>query len=151
MQIKLGFPHSLALGLTHCIYGQLLNPMEIHLFYCTHGGERTTSHDVVWDLFASIARDARFHFLWLQTHVLSLPFLQFSCWQVDIVLLVDGTCTLADVIIVDPIQAYLVSWASLFHGVMVTLMAQVKGLYYDRYPMHVFFLLAIESFECLHQ
>jgi len=55
--IKLGLPHSLALGLSNCICGQPLDPMGIHLFGCTHGKERTASHDVVWDAFASIMRD----------------------------------------------------------------------------------------------
>jgi hypothetical protein len=54
--IKLGLPHPLAFGLTHCIYGWPLNPIGIHLLCCAHGGERTTSHDVVQDVFASIAR-----------------------------------------------------------------------------------------------
>jgi hypothetical protein len=79
-----------------------------------------------------------------------LFFLQFSCWQVDIVLSVDDICTLTDVIIVDPIQTYLISWAILSHGVVVTLMDHMKRLYYDRYPAHVFFPLAIEHFGCLH-
>jgi hypothetical protein len=30
--------------------------MGIHLFYYTHGGKRTASHDVVQDAFASIVR-----------------------------------------------------------------------------------------------
>jgi hypothetical protein len=39
-----------------------------------------------------------------------------------------------------------------FHGVIVTLVAQVKeGLYCDRYPTHVFLPLIIKGFECLHQ
>jgi hypothetical protein len=41
---RLGLPHSLALGLSNCICGQPLDPMGIHLFCCTHGKERTTSH-----------------------------------------------------------------------------------------------------------
>ncbi len=57
------FPHPLALGLSHCIYGQPLDPMGIHLICCTHGGERTASHDIVWDAFAFITKDVRFHVL----------------------------------------------------------------------------------------
>jgi hypothetical protein len=35
--------------------------MEIHLLYCIHGGERMILHDVVWDVFMIILKDARFH------------------------------------------------------------------------------------------
>ncbi len=45
--IQLGLPHPLALGLSHCICGQPLDPMRIHLLSCAHGGERMVSHDVM--------------------------------------------------------------------------------------------------------
>jgi hypothetical protein len=51
--------------------------------------------------FASVARDARFHVLQEQTHILLLPFSWFSYKWVDIVLSIDGIHTLADVIIVN--------------------------------------------------
>jgi hypothetical protein len=51
---KLGLPRPLVLGLTHYTCGQPLNPMGIHLLRYAHGGERTTSHDVIWDAFVSI-------------------------------------------------------------------------------------------------
>lgn len=44
MRTNLGLPHPLALGLSHCIYGQPLNPARIHLFHCAHGEERMASH-----------------------------------------------------------------------------------------------------------
>ncbi len=37
-----------------------------------YGGEKTTSHDVVRDAFASNSKDVRFHVLHEQTHVLLL-------------------------------------------------------------------------------
>jgi hypothetical protein len=52
MCTKLGLPHLLALGLSHYIDYQSLNPMGIHLLCCTHGKEKTTSHDVMWNAFA---------------------------------------------------------------------------------------------------
>ncbi len=103
MHIRLGLPHSLALGLSYCIYGQPLDLMGIHFFHCTHGGERMLSHDVVRDAFASITRYSGFHVVHEQTHVLLSFTLESSCWWADIVLLVDGICTLANVIIVDSI------------------------------------------------
>jgi hypothetical protein len=58
-----GPPNPLAFGLSHCICGQLLNTMGIHLLCYVHGGERMASHDSMHDAFASIARDVRFHIL----------------------------------------------------------------------------------------
>jgi hypothetical protein len=51
---KLSLPHLLAFGVTHyiCANGQLLNVVRTHLFRCSHGGEQTTSHNVVRDAFA---------------------------------------------------------------------------------------------------
>jgi hypothetical protein len=54
LHIKLALPHPLVFGITHYIFGQLLNPMGIHLLCCAHGGEKIASHDVIWDVFASI-------------------------------------------------------------------------------------------------
>jgi len=98
---RLGLPHPLVLNLTHYIYDQLLDPMGIHLLHYVHGGERVISHDVIWDVFASIVKNVRFHILQKQTHVLMLPSLQSSCWQVDIILLVDDVHTLVDVVIIN--------------------------------------------------
>jgi hypothetical protein len=56
MHTNLGLFHPLALGLSHFIYGQPLDPMGIHFFNCTHGGEIMVSHDAMWDAFASIMK-----------------------------------------------------------------------------------------------
>jgi hypothetical protein len=72
---RLGLPHPLTLGLTHCIYDHSLDPMGIHFFCCAHSGESIVSHDVVRDVFASIVRVVNFHVLPEQTHV--LPQLSF--------------------------------------------------------------------------
>jgi len=43
-------------------------------------------------------------------------------------------------------------WAALSHGVAAKVTVHVKeGLYYNRYPMDVFFFFGIEVFGCLHQ
>jgi hypothetical protein len=49
--------------------------MGTHLVHYTHGGEKVASYDAIWDVFVLIARDAKFHVLREQTHVLPLPFL----------------------------------------------------------------------------
>jgi hypothetical protein len=45
--------------------------MGIHFFHCAHGEEMTASHHVVQDVFATIARDVKFHVSLKQTHVFS--------------------------------------------------------------------------------
>jgi hypothetical protein len=56
-------PPLLTFGLSHCICDKLLDPMGIHLLCCAHGGDSTTSHDVIQEVFSSIARDVRFYIL----------------------------------------------------------------------------------------
>jgi hypothetical protein len=73
LQTKLGFPHSLALGLTHDICGQLLYAIRIHLLHYTYDGERITSYDAIRNVFASIVRDVGFHVLQEQTHIFLSP------------------------------------------------------------------------------
>jgi hypothetical protein len=72
-------PHPLTFGLTHCLCGQPLDPVGIHLLCCAHGGERIAFHDVVRDAFTSIARDVKFHILQEQIDVFSSSFLKSFC------------------------------------------------------------------------
>jgi hypothetical protein len=59
-------------------------------------------------------------------------------------LLVDGVCTLLDVVIVNPIQVDLMSWVALSRGVTMTIVAQAKnGLYNDRFLLNMFIPLII--------
>jgi hypothetical protein len=88
--------HFMVHGLFRCICGQPIHLTRIHLFCCVHGGGHVATHDVVWDLFASIARDAKFHVLPKQTHVLLVPsFHSWLWWWVDIVFTTNGICILA--------------------------------------------------------
>jgi hypothetical protein len=67
-----------------------------------------------------------------------------------IVLSVNGIRTLGDVVIVDPIWVDFVSWVTFFRGVVV-MMVTKEGLYWNRYLVNLFLLLAFEVFRCLHQ
>jgi hypothetical protein len=70
---KLTIPHPLALGLIHCICGQPLDLEGTHLLHCSHDGERIAFNDVIWELFASIMKDTRFHVVHEQTNVFLYP------------------------------------------------------------------------------
>jgi hypothetical protein len=75
LHIKLGLLHHIIHGFSWCICGQAIDVIWMHLLCCIHGGNHTGTHDVVWDSFASIVRDVRFHVLHKQTHVLLMSFL----------------------------------------------------------------------------
>ncbi len=66
-------------------------------------------------------------------------------------LLVDGVCTLLDVVIANPIQVDLMSRVALSCGVATIVVTQAKnGLYYNQFPSNMFLPLAIRVFRCLH-
>jgi hypothetical protein len=73
--------------------------MGIHLLEGSRGRE-CTSHDVVQNAFASIAKNVGFHIFHEQMHVLLMfsPLLQSSQQQVDIVLSTNGVRTMVDVV-----------------------------------------------------
>jgi hypothetical protein len=63
----------------------------------------------------------------------------------------DGIRTLANAVIIDFTQIDLVSHVTLSHGVVVTMVVQVKDrLYHNYYPMDMFLPFAIKVFRCLH-
>jgi hypothetical protein len=75
LHTRLGLFHPLVLRVSHYICSQLLNPMGIHIFRCTHGGESMALHVVVRDVFMVIAKDGGFQISQKQTHVLPpLPY-----------------------------------------------------------------------------
>jgi len=49
--------------MSHYICSEPLDPMGIHLFRYAHGGEKITSHDVMWDVLVAIVENAKFHIL----------------------------------------------------------------------------------------
>ncbi len=64
---------------------------------------------------------------------------------------VDGVCTLAKVVIVDPIKFDLVSQLVLSHGVVMMVVTQMKDCFYCvQFSAYMFFPLVIELFKCLH-
>jgi hypothetical protein len=47
LRTKLGLPHHVVIGVSHCICDQPLNHVGTHFFRCSQGGERTPYHNVV--------------------------------------------------------------------------------------------------------
>jgi hypothetical protein len=68
-----------------------------------------------------------------------------------IVLLINGVHTLVDVVIVDPTQVDLISWATISCGVATLVVTQANdGFYWDRFSTDIFFPLVVKVFRCLH-
>jgi len=78
--------------------------MRIHILRCVHGGERTALHVVVQNVFVTIAKDAKFHVLQKQTHVLLPLAMKVSHHRIDIMLSIDDVNMLVDVIITTPLE-----------------------------------------------
>ncbi len=58
---------------------------------------------------------------------------------------------LANIIIVDFTQINMVLRGTLSHGVLVTIVVQMKDdLYYNQFLLDMFLLLIVKVFECLH-
>jgi len=129
LHTKLGLSHALDLKLTHCICGQPLNLAKTHLLCCFLGGEHNTSHNVVWDAFASIMKYVGFYV----NKFMSFRHLPFNIHQrIDIMLLVDDIHTLVNMVNADPIWANLVSHVVSSCGVVTIVVAHAKeGLYHD--------------------
>ncbi len=126
--------------------------MGIHLLCCTHSGEKTASRDVVQNVFIVIARNAKFHVLQKQIHVLPPPTLQSSHWRIDIVLIVNSVYMFGEVVIVNPTQVDLVSWTIFSRWVAIIVVIHAKdNIYCNQFSAKMFFLVAIEGFGCLHQ
>jgi hypothetical protein len=116
------------------------------------GGEWNASHDAIWDVFAFIVKDVRFHILYEQFMFFHhLPFnlfingLTLCNWLM-------AFAPLADVLIANPIWTYLVLWVVSFREVATMMLAQTKEVFYhDRHLEDMFIPLAIKVFGCMHQ
>ncbi len=149
--IRLDFPHPSVHGLSQCICDQPIDSIEIHLLCCAHERKHTITHYVIWDFFASIAMDVGFHVLHKQIHILLAPSFWSSWQQMDIVLITNGICTLANVIIIKLTHANLIFQTTSFWGVATTITIQAKVVLYCDQHSNDFILLIIKIFGCLHQ
>jgi hypothetical protein len=77
----------------------------VSTFYVVHGNEHIGTHDAIRNTFATIVRNVSFHMGQEQLHVFFSTTFNFSYQRVDIMLTKNGICILADVVIVNPMQA----------------------------------------------
>jgi hypothetical protein len=73
-------------------------------------------------------------------------------WQIDIVFTKDVICTLANVVIVDPMWGDLLPWSCITQRLAASDVAQAKEKNYcDQHPANQFLPLAIEVYGYLHK
>jgi hypothetical protein len=77
----------------------------VSTFYVVHGNEHIGTHDAIHNTFATIVRNVGFHMGQEQLHVFFSTTFSFSYQRVNIMFTKDGIRTLADVVIVNPMQA----------------------------------------------
>ncbi|CAM6094730.1 unnamed protein product [Calypogeia fissa] len=119
---------------------------------CSHGSERTATHDDIGDVLAAIAWGTGYHVTTEQTHIL-LAIDGIPDWRhADIVFYQVGVGALANVVVVvDPTRASMVSSATHIPGHAASHMARLKeNAYAIRHSGDLFYPFAIEVFGALH-
>ncbi|CAM6088894.1 unnamed protein product [Calypogeia fissa] len=151
LRVRLGLPHPGLLGQPSCVCGHPLDPVGTHILQCSHGSERTATHDDFRDVLAAIARDAGYHVSTEQTHVLPAIDGISDRRRADIVFSWAGVRALADVVVADPTGASMVSSAAHIPGHAASHAARLKEeAYAVRHSGDLFYPFAVEVFGALH-
>ncbi len=109
--------------------------MDIHLLCCAHGNERIGTHDVIRKIFVTIMQNVNFHMGQKELHVLLSITFNSSHWQINIVFIKDGICTLVDVVIANPTQTGLLVWFYTIQGFVASNAVQTKKRsYHNQHP-----------------
>jgi hypothetical protein len=145
---RLDLNYPLAFKLTHYICSQLLNLMWTFFFICSNGGGWITSYDTIWNAFCLHHEKCEVScFMWTNSGP-SIAFPSIFSPRGWHPVISDGVHTLANVVIVNPIQTNLVLHVASFHKVTLTMLVQAKVLYHNWCIIDVFLPLV----ECyLHQ
>jgi hypothetical protein len=110
LQTRLGIPHSSITSILQCVCTHPIDSISIHFHFlcCTQGNKCIGTHDVVHNTFVAISQDVVFHVGW--KHALLATMFKFFRWWVNIVLIKDDICTLANVVIANPMRQDLFPW-----------------------------------------
>ena len=102
LRVRLGLPHPCPANYVACACGHPLDPLGIHFLRCARGGERTSSHDSVRDVY-HIIRESGQHAQRAQTGFLPSSAPGGRGGRVDIVISDAAAChTLIDIVVADP-------------------------------------------------
>ncbi len=108
--------------LSQCQCGHIVNDLGIYLLRCLCGSERTTTHDMLQDTIVVITLESEPHVQKKVSHF----FLRHTLRRMDIVIIRDFFCTLADVVITDLTHIDLVQCASIMTMHATTIIVQEK-------------------------
>jgi hypothetical protein len=103
-----------------------IKPMGIHFLRCAHGNKCMRSHDAVCDTFVIIVWDVGLHVEQKQLQVFILVTLNCFHRQVNIVFTKDEIRTLINVVIINPMHAYLLPWSCTTQRFVASNANQVK-------------------------
>ncbi|CAM6128572.1 unnamed protein product [Calypogeia fissa] len=149
--MRLGLPHLGLFGQPSCVCGHPLDPVGTHILWCSHGSERTATHDDLHDVLAAIARDAGYHVSTEQTHVLPAVDGISDRRRVDIVFLRAGMQSFVDMVVADPTGASMFSSAAHIPKHAASHAARLKEeAYAIHHPWDLFYPFAVEVFGALH-
>lgn len=70
--------HPIVCGLSRYICKQLIKSMGIYLFPCSHRGQCIITHNIVWNVFASIVREVNVNFMFCESKHMSSCYLPSS-------------------------------------------------------------------------
>jgi hypothetical protein len=150
--IRLGLPHPSIVRIPWCVCTHPSDPMAIHFLCYVHGNKCIGTHDVVCNTFVAIAWDVNFHMGRKQLHALPSTMINSFHRRVNIVLTKDDICTLANVVIANPMWIDLLPWICVIQRFFTLDVIQAKEKSYcNQHPTDQFLLLTIEVFGCSHK
>jgi len=150
--MRLILPHPSIVNRLWFVCTHPIDPMGIHLLHCVHGNEHIGTHDAIYNIFATIAWNVGFHVGQQQLHAfLSTTFNSSRRW-IDIVLIKDGICTLANIVITNPTRIDLLPQSCATQGFVASDATQAnERSYCNWHPTNQFLPLALEICGCLHK
>jgi hypothetical protein len=150
--MRLILPHPSIVNRPWFVCTHPIDPMGIHLLHCVHGNEHIGTHDAIHNIFATIAWNVGFHVGQQQLHAfLSTTFNSSRRW-IDIVLIKDGICTLANIVITNPTRIDLLPQSCATQGFVASDATQAnERSYCNWHPINQFLPLALEICGCLHK
>jgi hypothetical protein len=108
LHIRFNVPHLTILDISQSQCGHTIDDLGIHLLCCLCKSERIATHDTLRDTIEAIALECGIHIQREDSHL----FPHHTQRRVDIIIIKDNFCTLADVVIVNLTRTNLVSCVS---------------------------------------
>jgi hypothetical protein len=103
LNTHLGLPHPTMVHLSQCQCGHAVDNLGTHLLWCPYGSERTTVHNILQDVIATIVLENGTH---IQKEVSHL-FPRHTQQQINILITKNSFWTLMDIIIADSTHIYM--------------------------------------------